>query len=493
MAPFSIFVLVSHYALVAVLCVYGAHRFYHTFLVRRSRERSPARLQSPIAYPTVTVQAPVYNEKFVVERLIDALAAMDYPADRLQIQIVDDSTDDSVEIAARRIAYHRARGVSIDHVRRDDRRGFKAGALQAALPSANGEFIAIFDADFLPSPDFLKRIMPNFDGEDVGMVQAQWRYLNPTANLLTRVQTIILDAHFAIEQVARFRTGAFFNFNGTAGVWRKTTIADAGGWRADTLTEDLDLSYRAQMKGWRFIYAHDVGCASEVPIDMRAFKTQQHRWAKGAIEVMRKSLAQVWRSPHSLHAKIEATFHLTGNISYLLMLVDALFFLLPAVHIREQAGWSALTWLDIPLFFFASLSHAWFFLYSQKLQYGRVAEKLRIMPTLLATSIGLSVNNGRAVIEALAGHRSEFVRTPKTGANAAKNPLNYKAMSAQWADYLELALTGVYLVYFIWAAARGYWVVLPFIALFMAGFFFTGLSSILARQRAGRALAPDAA
>ena len=498
MDSFAVLIIACHYILIGVLCVYGAHRVGLTFAARQWGREAP-----PIAnddgendafLPTVTVQAPVFNERCVIERLIDALAALDYPADRLQIQIIDDSTDDSVLLAAKRIAFHRARGVNIEHVRRRDRSGFKAGALDAATALAAGEFLAIFDADFTPPPDFLKKTMPHFADPQVGMVQTRWAHLNTESNTLTRVQAIMLDGHFSIEQAARSRLGAYFNFNGTAGVWRRQTIADAGGWRADTLTEDLDLSYRAQMKGWRFVYLRDIGCPSELPTDMGAFKTQQHRWAKGAIEVMKKMLAVIWKSPAPLRAKVEATFHLTANVSYLLMLTDALFFLVPSIHIRESAGWSFLGWLDIPLFLFATASHAWFFLYGQKLLYGRILGKLSALPALFATSVGLAVNNSCAVIEALMGRTTAFIRTPKTGAVSEGAPQRsrkaYKAFAALWADRFELAIGALYVVYFCWAALRGYYLVLPFLALFAGGFLYTGMMSLKGRL-ADRRLGDD--
>lgn len=495
----AILVLGCHYFLVGVLCVYGAHRIYHSMIALRCQRPSRSRPgasepcdRDGAAWPPVTVQAPVFNERLVIERLIDALTALDYPPDKLQIQIVDDSTDDSVDAAARRITFHRARGVDIVHVRRASRDGYKAGALNDALDASTGALIAVFDADFMPEPNFLKRTVRHFDDPCVGMVQTRWRHLNIESNLLTRVQAVFLDAHFAVEQCARAHLGAFFNFNGTAGVWRKQTIIDAGGWRADTLTEDLDLSYRAQLKNWRFKYLRDVGCPSELPADIAAFKTQQHRWAKGAVEVMKKLLGGVWKSPAPLRTKIEATFHLTGNFTYMLMLIDTLFFLIPSVHIRETAGWSLLVWFDIPLFVLASLSHAWFFLSSQKLLYGRVADKLAMLPALLAVSIGLGVNNGRAVMEALAGHVTGFVRTPKTGDMASSPALHayekpkpsgrYKTLSARWAHLLEIGLGAAYFSYILWAFMRGYYLIIPFLALFAVGFTAVGLSSMKARQ-----------
>ncbi len=501
-------ILLAHYILVALLCIYGAHRLYYTFAVRKAgrsnQDSEPAArdmsMDERFGYPFVTVQAPVFNERFVVERLIDAMAALRWPRNKLQIQIIDDSTDDSVGIAAARIAYHRSRGVNIVHVCRGDRKGYKAGALQAAMASADGEYIAIFDADFMPHADFLERTVPEFGDPTVGMVQTRWRYLNRNSNLLTRVQAIILDAHFGLEQVVRHASGAFFNFNGTAGIWRRKTIESAGGWRADTLTEDLDLSYRAQMKGWKFVYREDIDCPSELPIDMTAFKTQQHRWAKGAIEVMKKMLGSLWKSDAPTHAKVEATFHLTANFSYLVMLVDAVLLALPAIYIRTRIDAPLLAWLDIPLFFFASVSHALFFLSSQKRLYGAVRESLSVLPVLLATSIGLSVNNGRAVVEAVSGYVTGFVRTPKTGDQETKSAaantlstrkpsLSYKALSARWADGLEIGIAALYLGFLLWAITVGHFVVVPFLALFAAGFFFTGYSSIHARWRGKRPIA----
>jgi len=281
-----------HYVLVLILCVYGAHRIYHAMSSKRlmkdqMEERVDAKKLQAVP-PKVTVQIPLYNEKFVVARIIDRICEFDYPRDRLQIQVIDDSTDESVALAAQRVAFHKARGMDIEHVRRENRVGYKAGALAAAMDQVTGEFIAIFDADFLPDVDFLQKTVPAFQDPEVGLVQARWGYLNGEKNTLTKLQSVMLDAHFGVEQVTRYGKDVFFNFNGTAGIWRKETIADAGGWNADTLTEDTDLSYRAQMKGWKFIYRPDIICRSEIPENMQAFKAQQHRWAKGTIEVMKK-------------------------------------------------------------------------------------------------------------------------------------------------------------------------------------------------------------
>lgn len=483
----AILVLVIHYSLVSILCLYGAHRVYHSLkakrLMRRIKHMPVPHGLSSMNYPYVTVQAPMYNEKFVAARIIDAVAAFDYPKDRLQIQIIDDSTDESIEIVAQRVAYYKSLGLDIDHVRRKNRAGYKAGALADAMDSVKGEFIAIFDADFIPNPDFLLKTLPYFTHENVGLVQTRWAYLNSRKNMLTRIQSVMLDAHFGIEQVTRYGLKAFFNFNGTAGIWRKKTIIDAGGWRADTLTEDTDLSYRAQIKGWEFIYRPEIECPSEIPEDMSAFKIQQHRWAKGAIEVMKKLLPTIWAADIPKKVKVEATFHLTGNLSYLLMFIDSLFFLLPTVHIRENMAPNPLVWLDLPIFAFASLSHAWFFLSSQNRLYGKMMNKIMIMPALLATSIGLGVNNGRAVIEALIGHKTGFARTPKTGTGETEFSVmkSYKANSQNWANYLEIALGALYFSFLIWALLKAYWVVVPFLLLFTIGFFYIGLLSLRER------------
>jgi len=489
MSIWAFSILVIHYSLISILCLYGAHRVYHSFVAKRLMARVQ-NMETPVGLsdaecPYVTVKAPMYNEKFVAARIIDAIADFDYPKSKLHIQVIDDSTDESVEIVAERVRHYQSLGFDIDHVRRENRQGYKAGALADAMPQVKGEFIAIFDADFIPHPDFLLKTLPYFSNENIGLVQTRWTYLNTRKNILTRLQSIMLDAHFGIEQVTRFGSGSFFNFNGTAGIWRKEAITDAGGWRSDTLTEDTDLSYRAQIKGWDFVYRPEIICPSEIPENMSAFKVQQHRWAKGAIEVMRKLLPTIWKADIPRKAKIEATFHLTGNISYLLMFVDSLFFLLPTVHIRQDMASNFLVWLDLPIFAFASLSHAWFFLSSQNRLYGKMLDKLIIMPALLATSIGLGVNNGRAVIEALIGYKTGFARTPKTGSETSSFVSNtgYQTNSQNWANYLELALGTLYFSFLLWAVSKSYWIVVPFLLLFTIGFFYTGTLSLLERRK----------
>lgn len=484
MSFFASSILGIHYVLVSILCIYGAHRIYHSWIARRlmkSLEDRPSVTEPSLEVtPHVTVQIPLYNEKFVAARIIDCVAGFEYPIDKIQIQILDDSTDESVDIVAERVRHYKKMGYDISHIRRDNRIGFKAGALAAGMEDVKGDFIAIFDADFIPKDDFLSKTVPFFKDKNIGLVQARWSYLNTKTNMLTRLQSIMLDAHFGVEQVTRYGKGLFFNFNGTAGIWRKAAILDAGGWKADTLTEDTDLSYRAQMRGWKFVYRPEIYCPSEIPESMRAFKVQQHRWAKGTIEVMKKLLPTIWSSKILLRQKVEASLHLTANITYLLMFIDSLFFLLPAVHIRQQMEPTLLAWLDIPIFAFASLSHAYFFLSGQKRLYGKMSDKLFVLPALLATSIGLGINNGRAVIEAIIGYKTGFARTPKVGdkTNLAFIQQNYKTSSENWATILELTLALTYSGFLTWAIYKSYWIVIPFLVLFAIGFFYTSLSSL---------------
>lgn len=481
-------ILTGHFCLLLLLCLYGAHRVRLTWLAKKLY-RTELPKQRFDTLPTVTVQLPVYNEKFVVERLIAAVAGLDYPSDKLQIQVLDDSTDETRDIIARQVRKYREQGLWIDHIHRVDRQGFKAGALSDAMDKVRGDFIAIFDADFLPTPDFLMNSIHHLADPGVGMVQTRWSHLNRTYSLLTNVQAIMLDAHFAIEQVARFKFGAFFNFNGTAGIWRKTAIEASGGWQADTITEDLDLSYRAQLRGWKFTYLRDVKCPSELPINMNAFKSQQHRWAKGAIEVMKKTLVPLWKAPVPLRSKIEGSLHLTSNLSYMLMLIDSLFFLLPSIFIYGEERLDLALRVDFPLLLLATFSHIYFFMVGQKLLFGKVRDKLLYVPLLLATSIGLSINNGRAVLEALLGHKSGFVRTPKLGKAAIDKSVTaisknaYANVFSKWGDMVELGLSLFYAAFLSVAIYNELWMSVPILSIFTAGFLFVGSKSFRERKR----------
>lgn len=400
-----------YYVALTIVVVQGAHRLALTRLYSlRGEARTPQLVGDDV--PTVTVQLPMYNERYVAARLIEAAAALDWPRDRMQVQILDDSTDDTrgiVDAAAERA---RAEGVVVEVVRREDRVGYKAGALEHGLASATGEFIAVFDADFVPPRDFLRRTVGAFADESVGMVQARWEHLNRDFSLLTRAQAVLLDGHFVVEQTARSQSGRFFNFNGTAGLWRRQAIVDAGGWDHDTLTEDLDLSYRAQLAGWRFEYLTDVTAPAEIPAEIHAFRSQQHRWAKGAAECCLKLARRVTKAPLPARVRFEALVHLTANFAYPLLIVLAVTMPLMA-RIRQHPGYEWATPLDLTLFSIGFGSVAAFYVAAQRRVGISLVRALAMVPVVLAVDIGLAVHKSRAVFEALVGHRTAFVRTPK--------------------------------------------------------------------------------
>ena len=364
--------------------------------------------------PFVTVQLPVYNEMYVVKRLIDAVARLDHPRDRFEIQVLDDSTDETRQIVTRAVARWASRGINIHHLHRKVRTGYKAGALAEGLRRARGELIAIFDADFVPPADFLTRVLPAFRDPGVGMAQARWGHLNQEYSLLTRIQSMLLDAHFILEHGARSRGECLFNFNGTAGVWRRRAIEAAGGWQYDTLTEDLDLSYRAQLVGWRFVFLADLVAPAEVPVEMNSFKIQQYRWAKGSIQTCRKVLPAVLKSELPVRVKAEAFFHLTANFNYPLMLMLAVV-MVPALFVRAAIGAQGVLMVDIPMFCAATLSVVNFYALSQRAIRRDWIGQLRYIPLAMAVGIGLSVNNTRAVWDALSGGSGRFMRTAKYG------------------------------------------------------------------------------
>src|SRR5919108_6141713 len=395
MTPFETLILVLYFFVLSILAIYGWHRYYLVYLYMKNKDKVPAPLPPPRVLPPVTVQLPIFNEMYVADRLIAAVCEMDYPRDLLEIQVLDDSTDETTEISELAVRRHAARGFNIKYVHRVDRRGFKAGALEAGLKEASGRFIAIFDADFVPPKDFLLRTLGYFEADEkVGMVQARWGHLNRDYSLLTRIQSILLDAHFVLEHGGRNRGGCFFNFNGTAGVWRREAIASAGGWQHDTLTEDLDLSYRAQLKGWRFIFLPDVVSPAEVPVEMNSFKSQQHRWAKGSIQTCLKLLPHILRSNQPFGVKAEAFFHLSANFNYLLMsLLSILMF--PAMWVRYNMGWYEMLLIDVPMFFAATASVANFYVVSQRELYADWRQRLRYLPFLMSIGVGLCVENNR--------------------------------------------------------------------------------------------------
>jgi cellulose synthase/poly-beta-1,6-N-acetylglucosamine synthase-like glycosyltransferase len=478
----EIAILALYLAVLALLAVYGLHRYHLVWLHRRHRRDVIVPKARFSREPVVTVQLPIFNERYVVERLIAAVCALDWPRDRLEIQVLDDSTDDTADIVACTVARHRAEGHDIRHLHREDRAGFKAGALDVGLAQAHGEFVLILDADFVPHPDLLRRAMDHFTDPALGLVQVRWDHLNRDHSLLTRVQALMLDGHFVIEHMARHRAGRFFNFNGTAGIWRRATIASAGGWQHDTLTEDLDLSYRAQLAGWKFLYLPDLTAPAELPVEMDAFKSQQHRWTKGSVQTTFKLLPSIWRAPLPLRVKAEAFFHLTDNFAYLLMILLSLL-LGPVLAIRHA---HALNWFcayDLPLFLAATMSVAAFYVAALR-HLGRLdARGILTLPALMALGIGLCVNNSKAVLEALLGRETPFVRTPKHRIEALRRGRVHRRYRAK-ANLLpaaELALGVHFVVVFLRAWEAGQFLALPFIALFAAGFLMIGSISVTQR------------
>jgi cellulose synthase/poly-beta-1,6-N-acetylglucosamine synthase-like glycosyltransferase len=475
----QILTLAAYYAVLAVLALYGAHRGLMVHLYYRHRGQAPRPRGDLPALPRVTVQLPIYNEVYVVERLVEAVARLDYPRDLLEIQILDDSTDDTRDAARQAAERVRSRGLSISHLTRTHRDGFKAGALQAGLEAAAGEYLLILDADFVPQPSLLRDCIPHFTDPRVGMVQVRWEHLNRDYSLLTRVQSILLDGHFVVEHTARHRSGRFFNFNGTAGVWRRTCLQDAGGWQSDTLTEDLDISYRAQLRGWRFVYLKDCVAPGEVPVDIQGFKNQQYRWTKGSIQTARKILPAVWRSRLPWKIKSEAFFHLTNNFSYPLVVLLALL-MVPAVVIRERIGWQRLIVLDFPLFFGATFSFLAFYVSSQK-EIGRLGPStLRSLPFLLSIGVGLSVHNASAVLEAVFGRRTEFTRTPKYRIEGEAGEWKSKKYRAErsFSFVGEAILAAYFLVSLVFAVRFRYWAAVPFLLVFFNGFACTAALSV---------------
>jgi len=481
--PVETAVLAVYVVTVVLLSLFGLHRLHLVVQYFRNADRALAMPDDVAddACPHVLVQLPVFNERFVVERLLDAVAKLDWPADRLHIQVLDDSTDDTVEISRRVAERLRGEGLDLVVLHRVDRSGFKAGALQAGIEADAGRsgFVAVFDADFLPQPKFLRKALAPFAGaDDLAMVQARWAHINRNDSLLTRAQAVLLDGHFVMEHGARFRAGRFFNFNGTAGVWRIAAIADAGGWQGDTLTEDLDLSYRAQLRGWRFAYLQELAVPSELPADARAFKGQQHRWAKGSIQVARKLLPTIWRAELPLGTKLEATAHLANNLAYPLMVV--LLAVLPlAVVVRAQEGLLVALLVDLPVFVLATLNLIIFYALAER-EVDRTTwlRRLVLVPFVLGVGASLTPNQARAVWEAVTGKSSPFVRTPKAGDRGAAAVRRYRPRLG-WQPLVEIAWGLYFGAAVLVAAAAGLWVSTPFMAMFAAAFLLLGVGSLL--------------
>src|SRR5881296_4680557 len=464
------------------LSAYGIHRYFIIYLFLKNRKRVPMPAARFTQLPKVTVQLPIFNEVYVAERLLRSVSELDYPRELLQIQVLDDSTDETCEIIASCAEELQQRGFNVQHIHRVDRTGFKAGALAVGLEAAEGEFVCILDADFVPQRDLLKRTIHFFTDPKVGMIQTRWGHLNRGYSMLTRMQAIFLDGHLLLEQTARSRSGRFFNFNGTAGLWRRSCIEEAGGWQHDTLTEDLDLSYRAQLAGWKFIFLPDVITPAELPVDMNGFKSQQHRWTKGSIQTCKKLLPRIWRSELSFAIKAEATGHLVSNFAYLLL--ACLVVLLHPSTGGPQSGWVRTFLIDVPIFLTASVSVAVFYVCAQRELHPRTwMKQMLLLPCLLALGIGLSLNNARAVLEAIFNHKSDFTRTPKYGIERRSQSwrtCRYRALKSTL-PLVEMAFA-IYFSYFVWfAITHGQFLSVPFLLMFQCGFFYVCFSSLGSR------------
>ena len=404
-----------------MVSMYGLHRYLLVYLYYRHRKKVPSPKGHFDELPRVTIQLPMYNEHLVARRIIETVCHIDYPKDKLDIQVLDDSTDETVEIARETVRQARAAGIDITYIHRDARTGYKAGALENGLKTAKGEFITIFDVDFIPSPDILMRSVHYFTDPKVCVVQTRWEHLNRNDSLLTRSQALFLDGHFMIEHVARNRSERFMSFNGTAGTWRREAIRDAGGWQHDTLTEDLDLSYRAQLKGWKFVFLPELTAPAELPPEMSAFKAQQFRWTKGGAQTAMKLLPKLMLSKAPLKVKVEGFFHLTSFTLHLYMIILVLL-LFPALCMRCVPMEQGTIWrgmFDVIVFSLATLSAVVFYAASQFELFGDWRLAVKYMPMIMAIGVGLCVSNAKAIMEAVLGKRSEFVRTPKYGRGRA--------------------------------------------------------------------------
>jgi len=491
---FDMALLIPYFIVLILLASYGAHRYVLVYLYYKNKKNHTTEPQARFEdLPRVTVQLPIFNEQYVVDRLLDSICKLDYPREKLDIQLLDDSTDETVEVARGLVERYAAMGYPVTYHHRTNREGFKAGALAEGLKSAKGEFVAIFDADFVPPEDFLMKVIHHFTNPKVGMVQTRWTHINRNYSFLTEVEAIMLDGHFVLEHSGRARSDVFFNFNGTAGMWRRQAIEEAGGWQHDTLTEDTDLSYRAQLKGWKFVYLQDVECPAELPVEMTAFKTQQARWAKGLIQTSKKILPQVLKSDVPRHVKLEAWFHLTANLSYPLMIVLSVL-LLPAMIIRFYQGWFQMLYIDLPLFMASTFSISSFYLVSQKELFPRTWPRAFLyLPFLMALGIGLTITNTRAVLEALVGKQTAFARTPKYRVESKKDKVGAKKYRKRlgWVPWVELMIGTYFASTVYYAIANENYITVPFLLLFVVGYWYTGLMSLLQGRFAGVSLGSE--
>jgi cellulose synthase/poly-beta-1,6-N-acetylglucosamine synthase-like glycosyltransferase len=473
--------LIPYFAILAVLSIYGIHRYEMVRAYLKHKKNIPVEpLERFEDLPRVTIQLPIYNERYVVERLLESVSKMEYPRDRLQIQVLDDSTDDTHPFTERLVNVYRSGGLPIEYHHRTNRNGFKAGALQAGLKTATGEFVAIFDADFLPPADFLPRTIHFFKDPNVGVVQTRWTYINRNYNVLTEVQAMLLDGHFVLEHGARCGGGLFFNFNGTAGILRASMIDDAGGWQHDTLTEDTDLSYRAQLKGWKFVYVPSIECPSELPVETYGFQVQQSRWAKGLTQVSRKLLPTILRANIPWRKKAEAFLHLTPNISYPLMLVvSALMF--PVMIVRFYMGWVQMVAVDLPLIIASFWSISAFYLAAHHELFPKNWKRsIFLLPALMSAGIALTLINTKAVLEALLGIKTSFVRTPKYAIGGQRVKLEYVKYRRRsgWLPFAEIAVGGYFAYMTEFAIESANYLAIPFLVLFVGGYWWAGFSTL---------------
>jgi cellulose synthase/poly-beta-1,6-N-acetylglucosamine synthase-like glycosyltransferase len=480
----DIYFMCVYFGILGLLSVYGVYRYRLVYLFLRYQKHKPHPKSrfSVDRLPRVTVQLPLFNEMYVAERLIDAVAKLDYPRELLEIQVLDDSTDDTRQIAAAAVRRYFEMGLDISYHHRENREGFKAGALEAGLKKSSGELILIFDADFVPRPDCIRRMIDYFTDQRVGMVQMRWSHINADYSLLTRVQAIMLDGHFVIEQVARHRCGGFFNFNGTAGMWRREAIEWSGGWQHDTLAEDTDLSYRAQLMGWHFVYLADDDVPAELPVEINAFKSQQRRWAKGVVQVGMKLLRRMWHDPRlPLRVKLEQFFRLTGNLAAPLVIVLALINF-PILIVRYNQGLFHLFVLDVPILTFSTISVIVYYLVTQRYLHPETwTRSIKYIPFVMSMGIALTFSNARAVLEALFGVRTPFVRTPKYKIEDTRDTTWVKKRYVPRRielPVLEL-LFAFYFAFTIWYAIdSGIFGTLPFLLIYLCGYAYAAAMSI---------------
>ncbi len=477
-------IVILYFTILTLLAILGIYRVRMVYQFWRYRhvKPQPKRRFAEDELPRITVQLPLFNEMYVVERLLESVTELDYPRHLLEIQVLDDSTDETVKIAEAAVERYKQLGFDIHYIHRTDRTGFKAGALENGMKTAKGALVAIFDDDFTPKPDCLRQMVDYFTDERIGMVQMRWSHINAGYSLLTRIQEVLLDGHFVVEQTSRNRTGAFFNFNGTAGMWRREAIEWSGGWQHDTLTEDTDLSFRAQLMGWRFVYLLDEDAPAELPVEMNAFKAQQRRWAKGLVQVGLKLMPRLWKHPQlRFTQKLELFFRLFGNCAAMLMIVLSILHI-PVLIVRFNQGLFHMLLLDTPLMIFATFSVMSFYGTAIYYRYPNEKWRLWLVPMAMAMGIGLVFSNTRAVLEALFGVQSSFIRTQKYNVENRKDNWLKAAMKYRrkrgLLPFIELAFA-LYFVFAVYYAIRSnIYATIPFLLIFLLGYGYMSVMSL---------------